>query len=158
MLYSAICRMLGKYFLCFSAILLIPLVVSIFYEMPDKTIHLPTSATYSFAKTLLICLFFAVLMFALGRHAKEDPLHRRESIFLVVLIWFLTAAVAALPFLFTQKMTNPVDAYFESMSGLTTTGPLSFTRKLMTRSQEMRSQLPFKTRSMRQLPILFMAL
>ena len=47
---------------------------------------------------------------------------RRESILLVVLIWIISACVGALPFYLTKTLENPVDAYFETMSGFTTTG------------------------------------
>jgi len=57
----------------------------------------------------------------IGKREKE-PLYRRESILVVVLIWILTAVVSALPFYFSRTLTSPVDAYFEAISGLTTTG------------------------------------
>jgi trk system potassium uptake protein TrkH len=48
----------------------------------------------------------------------------REGFLVVTLVWLLVAAFAALPYLFSreEQLSNPVDAYFESMSGLTTTG------------------------------------
>lgn len=122
MLYSPICRILGKYFIYFSAILIIPLGVSVFYENQDSTLFLSTSATFSFAKTILVSVLLGFILSAVGRRNKKSALYRRESIFLVVLIWLFTAAIAALPFLFTQALSNPMDACFESMSGLTTTG------------------------------------
>jgi trk system potassium uptake protein len=48
----------------------------------------------------------------------------REGFLVVSLVWLLVAAFGALPYLFSgePQLSNPVDAYFESMSGLTTTG------------------------------------
>ena len=48
----------------------------------------------------------------------------REAFLAVALIWFLVAAVGAIPFVAASVGTiaNPVNAMFESMSGLTTTG------------------------------------
>ncbi len=65
-----------------------------------------------------------------------DNLGRREALLLVAMSWLIGAAVAALPFylwawfdaaatpeaLPTHPMINPVNCYFEAMSGLTTTG------------------------------------
>lgn len=53
---------------------------------------------------------------------KANPLmYRRDGLALVGLGWLLMAAVGALPFI-TSGLLSPVDAYFESMSGFTTTG------------------------------------
>ncbi len=55
-----------------------------------------------------------------GRFATET-LTRREAILAVVLIWALAAAFAGLPFVVGAGVP-PADAYFESVSGFTTTG------------------------------------
>jgi trk system potassium uptake protein len=48
----------------------------------------------------------------------------REGFLVVALVWLLVAAFGALPYLLSgeRQLRNPVDAYFESMSGFTTTG------------------------------------
>jgi trk system potassium uptake protein TrkH len=48
----------------------------------------------------------------------------REGFLVVSLTWLLAAALGALPFLFSgeDQLSRPLDAYFESMSGFTTTG------------------------------------
>ncbi len=116
-----VCRFLGRYLFYFSLILLIPLAVAILYDFFLKE-ELPySSSTEAFAGTLLVSLILAGLFYYLGKKGSST-LHRRESILLAGSIWFLTAAVAALPFLFSRTLTNPIDAYFEAISGLTTTG------------------------------------
>lgn len=122
MFYSEISRVLGKYFLYLAGILLIPLAVAIGYEFfLEKTIYFSTSATVAFLETIGVCLAAALLCYFFGKKST-GVLYRKESILIVVLIWFLTAAVGACPFLFTKTIKDPIDAYFESMSGLTTTG------------------------------------
>ncbi|MEM6370221.1 MAG: potassium transporter TrkG [Myxococcota bacterium] len=54
------------------------------------------------------------------RHASGD-LTRREAILAVALIWSASSAIGALPFVLGAQM-SVVDALFESVSGLTTTG------------------------------------
>jgi len=49
-------------------------------------------------------------------------LTRREGIGIVVFGWFFAAVLGSIPFLLTGAMLNPFDAFFESCSGLTTTG------------------------------------
>jgi trk system potassium uptake protein len=48
----------------------------------------------------------------------------REGFLIVSLTWLLAAGLGALPFLLTgeEQLSRPVDAYFEAMSGFTTTG------------------------------------
>lgn len=56
-----------------------------------------------------------------GRNAPSE-FHQREGLGLVGLSWILLAALGGLPYVFGGVFTNPVDAYFECMSGFTTTG------------------------------------
>ena len=51
----------------------------------------------------------------------EATFSQREALGLVSLSWFAVAAVGSLPYLLSGTL-GPVDAYFESMSGFTTTG------------------------------------
>ena len=48
----------------------------------------------------------------------------REGFLVVALTWLLAAAFASIPYLFEggSQLSNPLDAYFEGMSGFTTTG------------------------------------
>ena len=48
----------------------------------------------------------------------------REGFLVVALVWLLAAAFAGIPYLFEggDQLSNPLDAYFEGMSGFTTTG------------------------------------
>ncbi|HUD01957.1 MAG TPA: TrkH family potassium uptake protein, partial [Rhabdochlamydiaceae bacterium] len=122
MSYAEISRVLGRYFLYLAAILLIPLGVAVYYEFfLEKQIYFSIPATFAFLGTIGICLICSTLFRWWGRKAR-GTLYRKEGILLVVSIWFLTAAVGSCPFLITQTIKNPIDAYFETMSGLTTTG------------------------------------
>ena len=60
---------------------------------------------------------------ALARFPSRD-IGIREAFLIVSLVWLAVASVGALPFLLagTGVFTSPVDAAFESMSGITTTG------------------------------------
>lgn len=122
MAFTEISRVLSRYFLYLAGILVIPLCVAISYEFfIEKTIYFSIPATFAFLATIAICLLCSLLFQWWGRKAI-GTLYRKEGILLVVSIWFLTAAVGSCPFLITQTIKNPIDAYFETMSGLTTTG------------------------------------
>ena len=70
---------------------------------------------------MLITLGSGIALWLTGRHWKRE-LKARDGILLVVLTWLLTPLFAALPLLFYLPQLSFTDAYFETMSGLTTTG------------------------------------
>ena len=67
--------------------------------------------------TMAVALLFRLL----GRGAT-NTLSRRDAYLLVTVVWIAFAAFGALPFLLGGYITNVPDAFFEAMSGLTTTG------------------------------------
>src|SRR5918992_811081 len=53
----------------------------------------------------------------------KERVGAREGYLVVALVWLLIAAFGSLPYLFSEpQLSNPVDAFFESMSGFSTTG------------------------------------
>ena len=56
-----------------------------------------------------------------GRHS-ENSLGRREAYLLVTLTWLIFSLFGSLPFLISGYIQNFTDAYFETISGFTTTG------------------------------------
>jgi trk system potassium uptake protein TrkH len=71
--------------------------------------------------SMLICFGAGGGLFALGWRSKA-PVLRREGMAMVGLSWLLAALFGALPFYFSGVTPNFSDAYFEAMSGFTTTG------------------------------------
>jgi trk system potassium uptake protein TrkH len=57
-----------------------------------------------------------------GRRLRSVPLRARDGFFAVAAAWVMAAAVGAVPFLIAGTFDRPLDAFFESMSGFTTTG------------------------------------
>jgi len=127
--YREISRILGNYLLYFALILCVPLGVAIYFQfvLDDQANPKPDS-TIEFLATLGICLLIAYIFKFFGKKS-EGNVHKRESIILVVLIWFITSFIGALPFYLTGTLNNPVDAYFETISGFTTTGASMMTAK-----------------------------
>ena len=66
----------------------------------------------------------AVAGFGLERITTgRDRIGAREGFFVVSVTWLLAALFVSLPYLFAEpQLRHPVDAYFEAMSGMTTTG------------------------------------
>lgn len=57
-----------------------------------------------------------------GLSGRERRLRRSESLVLLLLIWSLMPAVAALPFVMSGRFDTLLRAYFEAVSAFTTTG------------------------------------
>jgi trk system potassium uptake protein TrkH len=70
---------------------------------------------------------FFVGGFTYGITMFEGELTHREGFAIVTMAWTAAAAFGALPYLFTGALDSPVAAFFEAMSGFTTTGATVFT-------------------------------
>ncbi len=116
-----IARLLSNYLFYLSATLIIPLSAAAYFEFIAPETHPQPHSTFAFILTLLTSLILSGLFRFWGRRATGQT-RRRESIILVISLWLITCGIAALPFSFSQTFTNPLHAYFEAMSGLTTTG------------------------------------
>lgn len=69
-----------------------------------------------------ITLISGVLMALATRDARGEGLSVRQAYFLTLMIWVLLPLFGALPFMLGAPGLSFVDAWFESVSGLTTTG------------------------------------
>ena len=78
-------------------------------------------AVESFFLSVVISAGAGALLYLLGRRAGKEIL-RKEAIAIVGLGWLVCAAFGALPYIFCEPNLGPVEAFFESMSGFTTTG------------------------------------
>lgn len=72
--------------------------------------------------SLLIGLSVSGLLFYMGRKASAKELGPREAFAVVSLSWILCSAIGALPFYLNGTVSTYTDAFFEAMSGFTTTG------------------------------------
>ncbi len=115
-------RILGVYLFFFSLILLIPLSVAIYYDFFASSVLYPQPcSSLAFIVTILITMLLSFFLWFFNRKT-EEPLMRKESLLLVVIIWLATAVIGSLPFMFSKTLTSFPNAFFETMSGLTTTG------------------------------------
>lgn len=62
------------------------------------------------------------LLLCLTNRGEEISLNRQQAFILTVAAWVSIAAAAAVPFVFSRLHLSYTDAYFEAISGLTTTG------------------------------------
>ena len=66
--------------------------------------------------------FGSASVFLYFGHQAENALSRRDAYVVVALVWVVFSFFGMFPFLIHGSLTNVTDAYFETMSGFTTTG------------------------------------
>ena len=113
MQYKNIIRILGLLVALLSVTMLPPALVSLIYR---------DGGGVSFLLSFLWCLGFGLLAWYPNRNEKGD-LRAREGFLIVVLFWVVLASFSAIPLMLLEHPHLSItDAFFESFSGLTTTG------------------------------------
>jgi trk system potassium uptake protein TrkH len=79
-----------------------------------------------FAIAVAITGGIGLLLIRFGQ-APTDLIHAREAVATVAIGWILVGLFGAIPFLLTGAFTHLADAFFESVSGFTTTGASALT-------------------------------
>ncbi len=80
---------------------------------------------YAQALTFIVAAaltFFVGGGLAIATRGAAQEVSKREGFLLAVLLWVLLPVFASLPLYFSASFETPTDAYFEAVSGLTTTG------------------------------------
>ena len=77
--------------------------------------------SHSFMSSSFVTIFLGIL-FILANLEKEFKLNIRQTFLFSTLAWFMIAIFGSLPFLLSPKEFTFSEAFFESMSGITTTG------------------------------------
>ncbi|MBW8192772.1 TrkH family potassium uptake protein [Neiella marina] len=111
--FRSLGRILGILVTIFSVTMIPPALVSLYFKDGDGL---------AFTLAFFICLIIGFAFWLPNRKAKAD-LKAREGFLIVVLFWTVLGAVGAVPFLISNSVEmSTADAFFESFSGLTTTG------------------------------------
>ncbi len=80
----------------------------------------------AFGASSAITLFSGFLLRMVCRQKNNVPILRKEGFFIVALMWIFVPLAGSLPFLLSQSVSGFSDAFFESMSGFTSTGATIF--------------------------------
>ena len=110
---SNILNALGLILVAFGIIMLTPIAVAIMEGEYTSIIPFVTASLTSVALGMLFQKYG-------GFSRNFDNIKRNEGLLIVSLAWVVTAGMGAIPYLFYGL--HPLDAYFESVSGITTTG------------------------------------
>jgi trk system potassium uptake protein TrkH len=107
-----IALVIGILLVTLGAMMFIPALIDLALGIPDWTV---------FTASAVITLFVGGAM-ALSNWGRTSNLSIRGAFLLTTLAWMVLALFAALPLYFSDVKLSFVDAFFESMSGITTTG------------------------------------
>ena len=112
-----IVRILGA-ILGIESLAMIPaFLVSLYYRDGD---------TAALGCSIILTFAAGSLMFLIPKTAKGSYLRLKEGFIIVALGWILMSAFGSVPFMLSGKFTRFEDAFFEAVSGFTTTGASVF--------------------------------
>ena len=105
-----IAYIIGRILLTAAALLVLPLLVTFLYGESPVPFLIPI-------------LLLALCGGAMGwKKPKSTALYARDGLAVVALAWICMSLFGALPFVLSGDIPNYVDAFFETVSGFTTTG------------------------------------
>jgi trk system potassium uptake protein TrkH len=110
--FNAVLNLLSVVVIIFAATMLVPLALSL---------HLGDGAEQAYDKAILATALAGGLSWVATR-GRQRELQARDGFLLVTLAWTVLPAFGALPLLSYLPKLSFTEAYFEAMSGLTTTG------------------------------------
>ena len=110
---AVVARIIGWLLIMESAFMALPLVTSLIYSEPESV--------KAFAIAIGVTLLVGAAM-TFGIRPKRNNMHTREGLLLTASVWVAFSLFGCLPFILSGTLPRFVDAYFETMSGFTTTG------------------------------------
>ncbi len=114
---AASLRILGMILIVFSLTHVPVMAIALWHQEVEIT---------TFLSAAMVTFTAGLLLWYTTRHAIQE-LRTRDGFFIVVLIWAVVGLFGAIPFVFSPTLSaSVVDAVFESISGLTTTGATVF--------------------------------
>ncbi|MDK4522113.1 TrkH family potassium uptake protein [Fusobacterium necrophorum] len=96
-----------------AVFMIVPLLLSMYYQ--EKTL-------VSFAHLLTILLLWGTSCLLSGKQPENVQIFAKEGLCIVAFSWLALSFFGALPFFISQEIPSFVDAFFEVVSGFTTTG------------------------------------
>ena len=109
--YKTVFFTLGILQIILGIFMLVPIIVQFIYDEIDS----------SFFGASIVTIIFGTLFF-LSNLDHEKKLNLQQAFLLTALSWLSIAIFGSLPFVFSDLEFSITDAFFESMSGITTTG------------------------------------
>jgi len=109
--YNIVLNTLGSLLFYLGLSMIFPLIYAIYYQ--EQVIN-------AFILSIIITTLSGFLLRKFS--SSEEPIGPKEGFAISTLGWIFAAGFGTLPFVFAGTFPSFIDAYFESMSGFTTTG------------------------------------
>jgi trk system potassium uptake protein TrkH len=109
--YASISHVLGKLLIVTGVSMGLPVLCAAYYQGNDL---------FALAASGLVTALLGLPFWWFFRNAQE--LHAKDGIFIATFGWVVVSAVSALPFMIHGSIPSFTDAFFEMMSGYTTSG------------------------------------
>ena len=106
-------KYIGKVLITFAILLFIPVIVSLVSKERFLSFLVP------------LCISLALGLILNSLKVKNKTLYARDGFMIVALSWIIISILGAIPFCLELNI-GFIDAFFESVSGLTTTGATIF--------------------------------
>ncbi len=107
-------HIIGNFMKYLGLLMLVPVIISVIYNENDL---------WAFIISALITTSFGfILETATKPPERMKEIQRREGFLIAALFWFAASIFGAIPYLIYGVFNHPVDAWFESVAGFTTTG------------------------------------
>jgi len=112
--FRLLSKMLSLLMIIISFFMIFPALFAVYYK------------EYNVLKVFILTIIFIsiisfIILFLL-RNMRSDAMSTRDGFLFVTFSWILASLVGALPFYFSGAIPSFTDAYFETISGFTTTG------------------------------------
>ena len=105
-------KILGQLLFIEAFLLFVSLLVAYYYQQDD---------IFAFVVATLTTIGGGLILKWKG-HGADNSMSRRDAYLVVSLSWIIFSLFGTLPFMVSGYINNFTDAYFETMSGFTTTG------------------------------------
>ena len=105
--------MTGKMVMLEAVLLMLPLLVSLVYH--------EMNCVNAYSLTIIICSAVGLLMTLLFKPSNKF-IFAREGFIIVTFAWIILSVLGCLPFIISGEIPDFFDAFFETVSGFTTTG------------------------------------
>ncbi|HHN67946.1 MAG TPA: TrkH family potassium uptake protein [Thermopetrobacter sp.] len=109
---SPVLKVIGVLLLIIGSLMMLPALADLVFDDADWAVFVGSA--------FITVAIGALLLISHNRPIRA--LSTRQAILIVNLAWLSAAAFGALPFVFAETNLSAADAFFESMSGITTTG------------------------------------
>ena len=111
--YKLILNVLGILLIAIGALMIVPLLFDLVYQ---------NSSWLAFLISSMISISFGIALFLSTRGGDKQRLIMQDAFLLTSSSWILIALFGCIPFFLSDSNMNFTDSFFESMSGVTTTG------------------------------------